>query len=284
MESVSESLSGRAAILHLLGLSAGELRGGPSLATGDELLRGSFPEPRLKLEVDLRLWMAGYLQTCLERDVRQLTQVGDLVSFEQFLRLCAARTGQVLSLAELARDGAVSATTARRWLSVLEASGLWIRLPPWTRSVTKRLVKSPKLYPVDTGLSAFLTGHRDSEVLWNGPLKGPLFETAVLGEILKVFHNAGDLPAVHFWRSSDGMEVDFVIEAQGKLHGIEAKATQTAAPRLADGLLAWRKLVGNEAGRTAVACDVRERQPLAPGIEAIPWREIGGLAGEIIGL
>ncbi|MGH9361782.1 MAG: ATP-binding protein, partial [Thermoanaerobaculia bacterium] len=195
--------------------------------------------------------MGSYLQTYLERDVRQLTQVGDLASFEQFTRLCAARSGQLLSLAELARDAAVAATTAKRWLAVLEASGQFFRLPPFARSATKRLVKSPKLYAADTGLAAFLTGHRDADVLWNGPLKGALFETAVLGEALKRFHNAGDHPAVSFWRSSDGLEVDIVIEAGGKLHGIETKANATPHPDMAGPLLAWRKLLGREAGRTA---------------------------------
>jgi predicted AAA+ superfamily ATPase len=281
MARVSQSLAGQAAILQLHGLSSFEVPKGLRLETPLDLLRGSFPEPRLNLDVDLRLWMAGYLQTYLERDVRQLTQVGDLVSFEVFLRLCAARTAQILRYDELARDAAVSATTARRWLSVLEASGQFFRIPPYARSPTKRMVKSPKLYAADTGFAAFLTGHRDEDVLWNGPMKGALFETAVLGEVLKHFHNAGDIPAVSFWRSSDGLEVDFVIEAAGRLHGIEVKASATPVPAMAGPVLAWRRLLGASAGRTIVACDCAETRPLAPEVDAVPWREVGTFLADL---
>jgi hypothetical protein len=282
MEGITESLAGRAAVLELNGLAAAEIPAAERLTTPLELLRGSFPEPRLNPEVDLRLWMASYLRTYLERDVRQLTQVGDLVSFEQFTRLAAARTGQVLGLAELARDAAVSATTAKRWLSVLESSGQFLRLPPFARSLTKRMVKSPKLYAADTGLAAFLTGHRDPEVLWHGPMRGALFETAVLGEVLKYFRNTGEDPAVSWWRSSDGLEVDLVIEAQGRMHGLEIKANATPMPRMADALVAWRRLLGREAGRTAVACDCAERQPLVPDVEAIPWTAVSGFCAQVL--
>jgi predicted AAA+ superfamily ATPase len=281
MEGVTQSLAGRAAVLQLHGLSAEELPREDWRDTPSEILSGSFPEPRLSPRIDLRLWMGSYLQTYLERDVRQLTQVGDLVSFERFTRLCAARSSGLLNIAELARDGAISVTTARRWLSVLEASGQFIRLPPYARSKTKRMVKSPKVYAVDTGLAAFLTGHRDEDVLWHGPLKGALFETLVLGEIFKYFHNAGDSPSITFWRSSDGREVDFVLEAAGKAHGIEVKANASPVPRMADFLIAWRKLLGDEAGKTVVVCDCAERQPLAPDVEAIPWREIGSFLSRV---
>lgn len=281
MERVTQSLAGRAAILQLHGLSMEEIPSESWLDTPRELLRGSYPEPRLRLDVDLRLWMGGYLQTYLERDVRQLTQVGDLVSFEQFVRLCAARTAQLLRIEELARDAAVSSTTARRWLSVLEASAQFLRVAPYARSRTKRMVKSPKLYAADTGFAAFLTGHRDEDVLWEGPMKGALFETTVLGEILKHFHNEGDVPAVFFWRSSDGLEVDFVIETAGRLHAIEAKASATPVPAMADQLVAWRRVVGPTAGRTVIACDATERRSLTPDIEAIPWRSLDTFLSEL---
>ncbi len=145
MSNVSQSLAGRAAILHLMGLAAAEIPMSLRLSTADELLRGSFPQPRLDQGLDWRLWMSSYVQSYLERDVRSLTQVTDLQTFETFLRLCAARTAQLLNLHELARDAGVSPTTATRWLSVLETSGVLYRLTPWSRSTSKRLVKSPKL-------------------------------------------------------------------------------------------------------------------------------------------
>ncbi len=284
MAGVTQSLAGRAAILQLHGLSAAEIAPKLRASTPRELLLGSFPEPRLSPEgATLRLWMASYLQTYLERDVRQLAQVGDLGAFEQFVRLCAARTGQLLKTAELARDAAVSATTAMRWISMLEASGQFLRLMPYTRSPTKRMVKAPRLYALDTGLAAFLTGHRDEEVLWNGPMKGALLETMVFGEILKHFHNLGDVPAVYFWRASDGLEVDFVIEAAGKLHGLEVKANATPLPRMADQLLAWRRLLGPQAGRCALVCDCEARLALGDDIVAVPWREVGDFLGEACG-
>jgi hypothetical protein len=283
MEGVSQSLAGRAAVFQLHGLSMLELAEQERYDTPRQLLVGTFPEPRLNPQVDLRFWMASYLQTYLERDVRQLVQVGDLASFETLLRLAAARTAQVLNLASLARDAALAANTARRWLSVLEASGQVFRLPPWTQSSAKRLVKSPKLHFLDSGLAAFLTGHRDAGTLWEGPMKGALFESAVVAEALKWFHDHGDIPGLYFWRSSDGLEVDLVIEAAGKLHGIETKANSTPVPRMAEGLLKWRRLLGRQAGRGAVACDGAKRLPLGDGVEAVPWREIGIWIGEVLG-
>jgi len=283
MESVSQSLAGRAAVLHLHGLSAAELTGRPLASTARELLVGGYPEPRLHPEVDLRLWMAGYLSTYLERDVRQLAQVGDLQVFEQFLRLCAARSSQLLNHAELARDVGVSPTTARRWIAVLEASGVLLRVRPYTTSPTKRLVKSPKLYPLDTGLAAFLTGHREADQLWQGPLRGALFEAAVLAEIVKAFTNVGDIPPLSFWRASDGLEVDFVLELAGRLHGFECKANATPMPRMADSLVKWRSLLGEAVGSTWLVCDVAERRPVAPEVMAIPWREVGAVCQGLIG-
>jgi hypothetical protein len=281
MEGIAQSLAGRAAVLQLHGLSQEELSRARRLATSEEVLRGSLPEPRLDVDLDLRLWMASYLQTYLERDVRQLAQVGDLVSFEQFTRLCAARTSALLSLAELARDAGVSATTARRWLGVLEASCRFFRLPPWTRSPTKRLVKSPKLFAADTGLAAFLTGHRDAEVVAHGPLRGALFETLVVTEVIRWFRNRGDLPSLAFWRSSDGLEVDLVIELAGRIHGLEIKANATPRPSMAASLTRWKDIMGTQAGRLAVVCDCDERRPLAPGVEALPWRRLAEFCAEL---
>jgi predicted AAA+ superfamily ATPase len=275
MAGVTESLAGRAAVLSLHGLAQAEIPHDLRLSTGDELLVGAFPEPRLHRDVDLRLWMASYVQTYLERDVRQLANVGDLTSFANFVRLCAARTGQLLNIAQLARDAAVSSTTARRWLAVLEASGQCRTVPAFARSATKRLVKSPKLYFTDTGLAAWLTGHRDSDVLWNGPLRGPLFESAVLAQIIAHFEDRGDRAPITMWRASDGLEVDFVLEIAGVVHGVECKANATPMPRMGDGLRKWRSLVGGRVGRTAVVCDVDSATTIAPEVDAIPWRDVG---------
>lgn len=277
MQGVTESLAGRAAILQLHGLASAEIPAGMRHTTAEEILHGGFPQPRLDPDCDLHLWMASYLQTYIERDVRQLAQVGDLMSFEQFVRLCAARTGRLLNMTDLARDASISPTTAKRWLSLLETSGQFVRLLPYHRSLSKRIVKSPKLYATDTGLAAFLTAHRDAGVVWNGPMKGAFFETLVLGEILKSIHNHGDRAQVSHWRSTAGLEIDFVLESGGFVHGIEVKANASPLPAMADSLAAWRKLLGRRAGRMFLACDTESSKPLGRDIEAVPWREIGAV-------
>jgi predicted AAA+ superfamily ATPase len=148
-------------------------------------------------------------------------------------------------------------------------------VPAFARSATKRLVKSPKLYFTDTGLAAWLTGHRDSDVLWNGPLRGPLFESAVLAQIIAHFEDRGDRAPITMWRASDGLEVDFVLEIAGVVHGVECKANATPMPRMGDGLRKWRSLVGGRVGRTAVVCDVDSATTIAPEVDAIPWRDVG---------
>lgn len=284
MAGLTESLAGRAAVFHLHGLAQAEIPVDQRVDTASELRIGRFPEPRLgHATIDSRLWMASYVQTYLERDVRQLANVGDLNSFASFVRLAAARTGQLLNVAQLARDAAVSPTTAGRWLAVLEASGQIRRVAPFARSLTKRMVKSPKLFFTDTGLAAYLTGHRDDDVLWNGPMRGALFESAALAELCAWFEDQGEfLPLTH-WRSSDGHEVDFVVEWAGRCHAFECRANATPVPRMGDGLRKWREIVGPEAGATVLVCDAAERTRLGADVEVVPWRELAVYLDELLG-
>jgi hypothetical protein len=243
MQGVGQSLAGRVAVLTLLPLSVDEAAGSaqssvsianllarsakesrgfaaPGLSLADWLLRGSYPEVRAHAEADRTLWCAGYLQTYLERDVRQLINVGDLNSFERFLRLAASRTGQVVNYSDLARDTGVSAPTARKWMSILEASGQVCLLPPYFRNFGKRLIKSPKAYWLDTAVSAFLMGIHTPEPLTHGPFLGPLFETAVVAAWVKAFHHPGLPPQLYDWRSRDGLEIDLIVECDGRLHPV----------------------------------------------------------------
>lgn len=299
MAGVTESLAGRAAILTLLPLSISEACGRPAgvrdlddvlahvfaeagpaaedrlafPALADWVLRGGYPEPRTNPAVDRRLWCGSYVQTYLERDVRALANVGDLATFERFLRLCAARTGQLLNLTELGRDAGVSQPTARRWLSVLEASGQVFLLPPFYGSVAKRLIKSPKLYYVDTALATYLVGLHDPEPTLRGPMGGALVETVVIAEWLKAFRHRGEAPTMSFFRTADGLEADLVIERNGERYVGEVKATSTVAPTHAASLRRVRDAVGSRHPGVLFA-DVDRAHALAPGVVARPWAVI----------
>ena len=293
MRGVTESLAGRVAILTLDPLAVGEGVGNPAPSTVDDLLervfaekptaresppyevdfadwllRGGYPEPRLRPEVDRQLWLSSYTQTYLERDVRALTQVGDLGAFQRFLALSASRTGTLVNLAELGREVGVTAPTARRWLSVLEASQVVFLLPAFHRNFGKRIRKSPKLYFLDTGLASYLMGLHHRETVLHGPALGALMETAVVSEWVKAFRSRGERPEIWFWRSSSSHEVDLVIERGGRLYGIEVKATATPTPGHSTSLAQWLDLSG---GRGVLACRVPSPRSVRPGIQAVPW-------------
>lgn len=294
MQGASESLAGRVAVLTLLPLSAGEAAGRPQprltvedlLARAFEarrrpagrrsslarwLLYGGFPELWANPRVNRRLWLASYVQTYLERDVRSVLNVTDLGTFQVFLRLAAARTGQVLNLADLARDVGVSPPTIRKWLNVLEASHQILLLRPYFENFGKRLIKSPKLYWLDTGIVTFLVGLHDEEAVVHGPMAGALTETAVVSELAKVFLHRGLPPSLWTWRTSDGREVDLLVERSGKLHPVEVKATATPRPRHASEVVRWQQLAGELAGSGLVVADVEGPHALVPGVRVLPW-------------
>lgn len=294
MRGVSQSLAGRIAVLSLDPLSAGEAAGAPEASapdrllsrvfgpgkgpahrpppppTADWLLRGGYPEPRLNRRVDRGLWFASYVQSYLERDVRDLLRVADLESFRRFLFLVATRTGQLLNLAELGGELGVSAPTVRRWLSVLQTSQVVYLLKPYHRNLGKRIRKSSKLYLTDPGLATFLLGLHTRSAVEQGPSLGPLVETAVVAEWVKAFRGAGLEPPLSFWRASDGREVDLVIEYGGRVHAIEVKATETPVPAHAASLAAFAALAGRGT-RAALACRISAPMALRPGVRAVPW-------------
>jgi hypothetical protein len=298
MRGVSQSLAGRVAVLRLEPLCVSETRRRPLVPIdrlmqrvfgkartrsrpgtspaaepvdlADWLLRGGFPEPRLHRRVDRQLWFSSYVATYLERDVRNLAQVGDLSAFGRFLSLVAGRNGGLLNMADLGRDAGVTGPTAKHWLGVLEASDIVHLLRPYHRNFGKRVRKGPKLYIIDPGLTTHLLGLHSREAVLQGPSLGGLVEAAVLGEWLKAFRCRGAHPPLYFWRSSDGHEVDFVIENEGRLYAIEVKATATPTPQHAAGLARWLELAGSEA-RAVLACRVDRPVGLAPGIRAVPW-------------
>ena len=262
MAGISQSLAGRSALVQLLPLSIAELGGDGRLA--DEagsldtlLLRGGYPAVHARAIAPAR-WYADYTMSYLERDVRQITQIHDLSAFQRFLKLCAGRTGQLLNLATLAVETGIAQSTARAWLSVLEASYTVFLLPPHHRNLGKRVVKTPKLYFLDTGLAASLLGLSAPAQLATHPLRGALFETLIVGEFLKARYNAGWPSNLHFWRDNTGLEVDLLLETPEDLLPVEIKATATVRDDLFTGLRRWLSLAGTAAGPARLVCAAPE--------------------------
>lgn len=280
MERVSDSLAGRAAVVPFLGLSAEEwatFRGPPSAeAWLDFLWRGSFPA--LWSEGDASpgrdRWYQGYLATYLERDVRNLANVGSLRDFERMLRACAARCARTLNMSELARDVGVAPSTARQWISVLQASNQVLLLEPYHRSLGKRLAKSPKLYFTDTGMAAFLMGFQSAAALRDSPQLGALWENHVVAQWLRWRDWSSPASALWYWRNQSGDEVDLLIEHNARLYGIECKVAERPASHALRGLQKLRDLYGEATvPRGFVACTTGQPFDLSSWVTAVSgWR------------
>ncbi len=287
-QQITESLAGRAAVLRLLPMSRREAEPqrlqaplaweadedtgpGRDMSPAElwrEFLRGSYPELVANPKRDVPLWHSSYVQTYLERDVRNLRRVGDLSQFQSFLRALAARSGQLLNASDLARDLGVATNTVRAWLSVLEATHQITVVRPYFANIGKRLVKSPKVYFTDTGFLCHLTGLRDPEHAASGPLAGAIMETAVLAEIRKTLANRGADPQVYFWRTAAGVEVDFLVQAANRLVPVEVKKTATPRPAMARPIQALQKDLGDMAGHGYVVHTGAGRLPLGQGVTA----------------
>ncbi len=275
LESVSQSLAGRVAVLHLLPLSFPEVSRFRQHPTSLDAVLGAGGYPRI---FDQRLtpsdWLGSYVATYVERDVRTLTGIGDLSTFQRFLQLCAGRTSQLLKLSSLASDCGITQPTAKAWLSVLETSFIAFRLKPWSGNIRKRLVKTPKLQFYDTGLVCWLLGIRTAEQLHSHPLRGPIFETWVASEIVKHRANRGESGGLYFFRDRHGLEADLVVEEGGTLTVIETKSGQTVTN---DMLSSVRRVTSalDEVGKIATVVvhggdDLQHRS----GIDVLPWSRL----------
>ena len=270
---VTQSLAGRVGLVQLLPFSLAELaQAGRRPPTLDQaLFVGGYP-PLHDRDLDPDAWFANYVATYLERDVRQLLAVRDLTAFQRFVRMCAARTGQVLNLSALAADCSISHVTARQWLTVLEASYIVRLLPPFHRNFGKRLVKSPKLYFLDCGLAAWLLGIRESAALATHAQRGALFETLVHAECVKHALNQGRAPDLHFWRDQAGHEVDLVFEVAGRLQGVELKSGATFVGEWAQSLQRWR-LAAQEAAPEATLVYGGGDSYRREGLRVLAWHD-----------
>jgi predicted AAA+ superfamily ATPase len=233
--------------------------------------RGSYPALVAQPSMSRDLFYSSYLQTYLQRDVRDLARVGDQSAFLRLLRAAAARTAQLLNMAELARDADVAPNTAKSWLAVLEASGVVSLLQPWHTNLSKRLVKTPKLHFLDTGLAAYLTQWSSPETLQAGAMGGAIFESWVYGEILRSHSHAASTAPMYYFRDKDQREVDLLIEADGLLHPVECKRSASPGRDVLAGMRALAN-AGARVGPGAVVCMVAEPVPLQaqPRVTALP--------------
>jgi uncharacterized protein len=293
MKGISESLAGRVAIVELPGFSRREMQdqikcSEPFLPT-DKIIkerlksakaltlhelyhtiwRGSFPEIVLNQNMDRNLFFNSYTQTYLQRDIRAITKVGDEMRFLRFLKAAAARTGQLLNYASLARDADISQTSAHRWLSVLQASGLIFLLSPWHSNTTKRNLKSPKLYFTDTGLCSWLLEWSSPKTLEAGALSGHILESWVLGEIVKSYRNNGTPPPIYFYRDRDMREIDLLIMQDGITYPVEIKKTSAPSRRSVKHFSLLEKS-GLKVGPGAVICLSEDSIPITENINTFP--------------
>ncbi|MCX6539824.1 MAG: ATP-binding protein [Acidobacteria bacterium] len=287
LRSVTQTLAGRVAIVTLPPFSLAELTEVSQLdVTHLDQAKPNRALPRFNLDwilrqglypavhetgVDAADWMASYYRTYVERDVRDLLAIGDIELFGRFVRLCAGRSGQLLNLSSLGSDAGVAQPTARRWLSVLVASGLVHLLQPHHANFSKRLIKSPKLYFLDSGLLCYLLRiTRDAEVATH-PLRGAIFETFVVSELFKVFAAIGQEPPLFFWRDKTGHEVDLVIDLGGRLIPVEIKSGTTIARDFFAGLGYWLSLPRNNGKRGVLVYGGGEKPHVREGHVVRPW-------------
>jgi uncharacterized protein len=291
-EKITESLGGRAAMLRLLPLSYREITNTPHVnfpwekgaRTGrhkyifldlwESFLKGGYPEIAAKPKRDVACWHASYVQTYLERDLRSLRQIADLTQFHMFLRALAARSAQLLNITDLARDLGLAVNTVKAWISVLEATCQIFILRPYFRDVGKRLVKTSKVYFSDVGTLCYLAGLKDSEHAMSGPMGCAIFETAVVGEIMRRLSGRGERPHLYFWRTSTGAEVDLIVETTGKLIPIEIKMSATPDPSMARNIVSFRKDLYGQSEKGFVVHPGDVTLPLVPDAVALPFADL----------
>ncbi|MDI6802134.1 MAG: ATP-binding protein [Thermodesulfovibrionales bacterium] len=272
MQNLSESLAGRCGIINLQPLSAHELAAGGRLPAVEEYISiGGFPALYAGNATDRQHWYPSYIATYLERDVRNILNVGSLRDFNRFLRAAAARTAQTLSLSDLSRDVGVSPNTIKSWISVLQASHIIHLLEPYYRSIGKRLVKSPKIYFLDTGLAAYLMGLFSWQEIAASPMAGAIWETYVFTQIHRrlLAHGISN-PPLFYWRTKDGKEVDFVIEKGGRFIALEAKLTGSPGTETLKGFDYLKEYYGQDSVlKGYVVCRIKKDFAIGKGIRAI---------------
>lgn len=274
MAGITQSLAGRAGTVQLLPFAIYELvQAKVAMPSLDRLLLQGLYPPIYDRPVNPSRWYSDYIGTYVERDVRQMSAIHDLSLFQRFLKMCAARTAQLLNLHGLANDCGISHPTARAWLSILEASYIVFLLQPHHRNFGKRLVKTPKLYFHDTGLAAALLGIQDEAHMSVHPSRPALFETVAVNEFLKVRYHQGLRSNLYFWRDNVGNEIDLLLEQGGGLVGVEIKSGQTLTPDYFTSLRKWSSIAGPEAAGLHLVFG-GDDSFLREGVQVHSWRDV----------
>ena len=291
-EKITGSFRGRATMLRLLPLSYREIVKTPHAnfpwekgaragrhnynfrGLWESFLQGGYPEIAANPKRDVARWHANHLQTYLDRDLRSLRQIEDLPRFHRFLRALAARSAQLLNITDLARDFGLAVNTVKAWISVLETTGQIFILRPYLRNVGKRLVKTSKVYFADVGTLCYLVGLKDAEHAMSGPMGAAIFETAVIGEIMRRLSGRGERPRLYFWRTSTGAEVDLIVETAGKLIPIEIKTSASPDRSMARNIVAFRKDLYGQAEKGFVVHPGDVRISLVPDAVALPFADL----------
>jgi len=274
MKGVSESLAGRVAILQLYPLSWKEC---PSIDIYDEqevakqMLRGFYPELQIQPQMNPKFWYSAYLSTYLERDLRAMRNIQDLGQFQKYLVLLAARAGQLFNLQEISKECGISQTTAKDWLTLLQATSIVYLLEPYANNLTKRVIKSPKLFFIDTGLLCYLLRIEDAEQLIYSPFGGHVFENMVIMEQVKRFAERGERAPCYFYRTREGVEIDLVIDLGGRFAAHEIKFTSTPTSEMTRSLLEFKSEHPTE--RCSLWTLRKERLPFSNGIIAEHWSQ-----------
>ncbi len=282
IESITQSLAGRTALLTLLPFSLTELQNTEKAPESvDELLyRGLFP-PIYDRNIPANVWLQNYVATYLERDVREILNVVDMAAFQRFVQLCAGRCGQLLNVSSLANDAGITRVTAQSWLTVLQASHLIFLVSPWSRNISKRVIKSPKLYFCDPGLAAWLIGVREEGHLTSHPQRGALFENWVMTELLKAQCHAGEKPGLYFLRNKQGNEIDAVIEhGLDQIHAVEVKSGATINPDFFSGLNYWQNQLTHTKLHPWVVYAGKDEQKRSQG-RVLPWTNLSPLLDQL---
>lgn len=291
MESISQSLAGRVINFKLYPFTYNELGGQcednsleeiftikkdavcPSAGIEDILFTGMYPRIHDK-KLSPRKWLENYVMTYIERDIRQLVNVSNLRTFENFLKIIASQSGQLINFSSLSGLSGISLPTAKSWISLLETSGIIFILSPHHRSFSKRVVKTPKLFFNDTGLLCFLLSVRDSQDLRSHPLYGNIFETFVVSEFYKRICHIAEIPPLYFWRDKTGNEIDLVVDFGNKLFPVEIKASRTYSASFKDNIVRWFELKGNTQSDGLILFNGENVLGSQSSIPAAPWWQL----------
>jgi uncharacterized protein len=271
-ENISQSLAGRMAYLNLLPFSLGEIKSLlPKMQLNDLLLKGFYP-PLYDSKISAVDWYPNYFRTYIERDVRQIKNITDLLVFERFMRLLAGRNAQEMNYRSLSIESGVDIKTVQSWIGILESSFIVFLLKPHLRNFNKTIVKRPKLYFYDTGLVCFLLGIRSEELLQTHPLRGALFECFIVSELIKKCSHKGNEINLSYWRDKSGIEIDIIIDNDGCLFPLEIKAGRTIHSDFFKNLQYYMKLGGIDKGGLIYTGDSGQKR--SSGIEVISWRRL----------